>query len=172
MKLHRGWLLLILLLAQAICQEPVKPKLTPRIITATRQVTQFSGAERDMLQAVQKKDKAALEAMIADDCQIAFPKSDPLDCRDWVDSLLAKDFILKSFAIRNVSVADLGDAVLVNFDRVQQATNAGKDLSGQFFVVDLWRKSGDSWKLANRYVSKAESAAAHAAASPTPTGKE
>jgi len=125
-----------------------------------------------MLQAVQKKDRATLESMLGDDCQITFPKSDPLDCHDWLDSVLAPDFTLKSFAISNMSVTDMGDSALVNFDRVQQATHAGKELNGEFFALDLWRKSGDSWKLANRYVSKTESAATNPATSPTPTGKE
>ena len=30
-------------------------------------------------------------------------------------------------------------------------------MSGEFFVVDLWKKDGDAWKLANRYVSKVSS---------------
>jgi len=53
-----------------------------------------------------------------------------------------------------MSVADLGDAAVVKFDRIQQATFKGKDVSGEFFVVDVWRKDGDSWKIANRYVAK------------------
>ena len=52
-------------------QEPVKPSLTPTIITATRQVAMFTGLEKRMLLAVQKKDKAALEAMSTDEFEIA-----------------------------------------------------------------------------------------------------
>jgi ketosteroid isomerase-like protein len=172
MNLRCGCFLSMIMALAGIAQEPVKPKLTPRIITATRQVSQFSGLERQMLLAVEKKDKAALDNMLSDDCQIATPKADPLDCADWVDSVLASDFSLKSFSIRNMSVTDLGDTALVNFDRVQQAAHAGKNLSGEFFVLDLWRKSGYSWKLANRYVSRVESAAAAPSGSPKPTGKE
>jgi hypothetical protein len=109
---------------------------------------------------------------VADECQIAFPKADPLDCGDWIDSVMAKDFELKSFSIRNMSVTDLGDAALVNYERVQQATHGAKDLSGEYFVLDVWRKNGDSWKLTNRYVSRDQSALANASASPTPSGKQ
>jgi ketosteroid isomerase-like protein len=173
MKLRCSCLLPILFLTIAtLAQEPVQPKLTPRITTATRQVSLFSGVEKQMLQAVQKKDKATLEAMLADDCQITFPKSDTLDCGDWMDSVLAPDFTLKSFSVRNMSVTDLGDSALVNFDRVQQATHGAKDLSGEFFVLDLWKKSGNSWKLVNRYVSRSVNAASNPATSPTPTGKQ
>jgi ketosteroid isomerase-like protein len=171
MKLWCTCVLLLASVLNCVSQEPVKPKLTPRIITGTRQVTLFSGLEKQLLQAVQKKDKSGLEKIVSDECQVAFPKADPLDCGDWIDTVMAKDFELKSFSVRNMSVTDLGDFALVNYDRVQQATHGGKDLSGEFFVLDVWRKNGDNWKLTNRYVSR-ESAAATTVASPTPSGKE
>jgi hypothetical protein len=70
-----------------------------------------------------------------------------------------------------MSVADLGDAAVVKYERVQQATYLGKDQSGEFFVVDLWKKGGDTWKLANRYVAKVGAVPAGPVA-PRPTGKE
>jgi hypothetical protein len=36
----------------------------------------------------------------------------------------------------------------------------------------LWKKSGDSWKLANRYVAKVAAIAATPKIEPKPTGKE
>ena len=138
-------------------QEPVKPKLNPRIVTATKQVSMFSDLEIQMLKAVQKKDKAALQAMLTDDCVIAMPNADPLPGDEWVDSVMAKDFTFKSFAMRGVFFVDLGNAAVVKFERKQDATNAGKAESGEFFVVDLWKKDGDAWKLANRFVSKTSS---------------
>jgi ketosteroid isomerase-like protein len=156
----------------AKAQEPVKPKLTPTIITATKQVTLFTGLERQMLLAVQKKDKAGLEAMVGDDFEIAMPSADPLAGEDWVDSVMAKDFVLKSFFVRQVSVADVGDFAIVKFDRLQQAAHNGQNLNGEFFVVDMWKKSGDSWKLANRYVAAVGALPATQRLHVKPPGKE
>lgn len=151
-------------------QEPVKPKLNPRIVTATKQVSMFSDLEIQMLKAVQKKDKAALQAMLTDDCVIAMPNADPLSGDEWVDSVMAKDFTLKSFAMRGVFFVDLGNAAVVKFERRQDATNAGKAESGEFFVVDAWKKDGDAWKLAGRFVSKTGS---ESSTTPIkPTGKQ
>jgi hypothetical protein len=163
---------LIAVVVLGAAQEPVKPKQTPTIITATRQVTLFAGLEKQMLLAVQKKERAGLEAMLTDEFEIAMPSADPLAGEDWVDSVMAKDFSLKSFLIRQMSVADLEDAAVVKFDRIQQATFQGKSESGEFFVVDLWKKSGDSWKLANRYVAKVGAISATPKIEPKPTGKE
>jgi hypothetical protein len=153
-------------------QEPLKPALTPRIITATKQVSIFTGMEKQLLQAIQKKDKAAAQALLSDDLYIEMPDADPLPGDDWVDSVMAKDYTLKSFVVRQVSAIDLGDAVVVNFDRLQEATSKGKPDSGEFFVVDVWKKSGDTWKLASRYVSKVSSQPSIPKAPVKPTGKQ
>ena len=58
-----------------------------------------------MLEAVQKKDKAALKAMLTDESAIHSPDSDPLPGDDWVESVMNKDFALKSFIIRQMDVS-------------------------------------------------------------------
>jgi hypothetical protein len=156
----------------APAQEPTQPTLTPHIITATKQVTLFTGLERQMLQAVQKKDKAALESMLDDDFAIEMPDADPLIAEDWIASVMAKDYSLKSFIIRQMTAVDAGNFVLVKFDRVQESSANGKSDGGEFFVVDLWKKAGDSWKLADRFVSKVSSVPLTPKTGAHPTGKQ
>ncbi len=168
----RSSLVLIAITVVAAVQEPLQPKLAPRIITATRQVTLFTELEMRLLQAAQRKDQAGLEGLLGDDFEIAMPDADPLPGDDWVDSVMAKDFVLKSFVIRQMSVADLGDSAIVKFDRLQQAALKGESRSGEFFVVDLWKKSGDSWKLANRYVAQVRTLPLEPRIRPKPTGRD
>jgi ketosteroid isomerase-like protein len=156
----------------AAAQEPVKPKRSPRSIsTATRQVATFAGLEMQLLQAVVKKDKAALTAMLTDDFALEMPDADRIAGEDWVDSVIDKDFVLQKFGVRQTSVIDLGNAAVVKYERLQQATYKGAKDSGEFFVVDLWKKDGDTWRLANRYVSKVSSVVP-AQSAPKPTGKQ
>ena len=159
-------------LVAASAQEPVKPALTPRIITATKQVSIFTRLENQLLQAVQKKDKAAAQAMLSDDLNIEMPDADPLPGEDWLDSVMAKAYTLKSFVVRQMSAIDLGNAAVVKFDRLQEATSKGKADSGEFFVVDVWKKDGENWKLASRYVSKVSSQPSIPKAPVKPTGKQ
>ena len=163
--------ILILSVLLAVSQEPVKPQLSPRIKTATRQVALFNNLETQMLLAVQKKDQASLAAMLTDDFAVEMPSADRMAGEDWVKSVMAKDFTLEKFGVHQMSVIDLGNAVVVKYERLQQATQQGAGENGQFFVIDLWKKDGDKWKLANRYVSKMSSSVP-AEASPKPTGKQ
>jgi hypothetical protein len=153
-------------------QEPVKPKLSPRIITATRQVTIFTDLEKQLLDAVQKKDKAAVQAMLSDDFAIYMPDADPLASEDWLDSVMSKDFVLKRFVIRQMDVADLGTAAVVSYDRVQESSFAGRNDGGEFYVVDLWKKDGDNWKLSARHVAKIGATAVMPKGPVKPTGKQ
>lgn len=153
-------------------QEPVKPPLNPRIITATRQVTIFNDMENQLLRAVQSKDQGGLSKLLSDDCIIEMPDADPLPCDDWMKTVLSKDYALKTFVVRQLSVADGPDSTVVKFDRVQQSSFKGKQDGGEFFVVDIWQKSGDSWKLANRYVAKVNSVPWKPKADVHPTGKQ
>jgi ketosteroid isomerase-like protein len=156
----------------AAAQEPVKPKLNPRVVTATRSVTLFSGLELQLLKAVQKKDQPAVQALLTEDFTVEMPNADPLPGEDWVDSVMAKEFTLKSYAMREVSVVETGDAAVVKFERRQDAVYKGSPAGGEYFVVDVWKKTGESWKLANRFVSKTSSVATAAKTSVHPTGKQ
>jgi hypothetical protein len=153
-------------------QEPLKPSLSPRIITATRQVVVFTDLEKQMLRAIQSKDQSGLSKLVSDDCIIEMPDTDPLPCNDWMKSVLAKDYVLKTFVVRQLSVVDGSDSSVVKFDRVQQASFKGKPDGGEFFVVDVWKKDGDAWKLANRYVSKVSSVPFMPKTDVKPTGKQ
>lgn len=156
----------------SMAQEPVKPRLSPRIITATKQVTVFTALEKQMLEAVQKKDKAALQAVLTDDFAIHMPDADPLPAEDWLDSVMSKDFNLKRFIVRRMNVADLETAAVVSYDRLQESTFRGQNDGGEFYVVDLWRKDGDNWKLADRHVVKVSSTAVIPKGPVKPTGKQ
>lgn len=156
----------------SVTQEPVKPALTPRIITATKQVSIFTRLENQLLQAVQKKDKAAAQAMLGEDLYIEMPDADSLPGDDWLDSVMAKDYTLKSFVVRQMSAIDLDNAVVVKFDRLQEASSKGHADSGEFFVVDVWKKNGENWKLASRYVAKVSSDASILKKPVKPTGKQ
>jgi Domain of unknown function (DUF4440) len=156
----------------APAQEPVKPPLSKRIITATRQVTIFTDLENQMLRAIKAKDQAALSKMVEEDCMIEMPDSDPLPAEEWMTSVLSKDYALKSFMVRQVSAIDLNDSVLVKYDRVQEAAFKGAADNGEFYVIDLWKKSGETWKLANRYVAKVNSVPWKPKTDAHPTGKQ
>jgi hypothetical protein len=45
------------------------------------------------------------------------------------------------------------DLAVVSLLLIQKATFAGRDRSGDFYIVDIWKKSADHWQLIGRYSS-------------------
>ncbi|HMI56349.1 MAG TPA: hypothetical protein VK494_09190, partial [Gemmatimonadaceae bacterium] len=47
------------------------------------------------------------------------------------------------------------DLAVVSFVLSQKASFAGRDRSGDFYVVDVWKKGGGRWRMIARYSSPA-----------------
>jgi hypothetical protein len=78
-------------------------------------------------------------------------KSEKLvDLLDFRVAAATTTYQIRSYRISRLSVRQMGTAAIVNFFYEQHASYAGKDLSGDFFLVDLWQKAGNAWKLVAR----------------------
>lgn len=65
-------------------------------------------------------------------------------------------YLCESFRYESMSVRLFGDvAVVVSLYR-QKASVKSIDRSGLFFLTDIWRKSGQGWRVAARYSSSPE----------------
>jgi len=131
---------------------PVRPQ--KRIITKTRLVALFSDLENQLFQAVQSKDRAGLDSILAEDFQLWTPNppGDPVPREDWKNQSLAEN--LKEFQIRQMAARSVEENVtVVSFVLTKAEEGVGKPPARDYFVVDLWQKSEDKWKLSDRYAS-------------------
>jgi len=123
----------------------------------------FTKLEREWTQAVQKKDKTALDAILAPEFTLR-TSEDPenLTSRaDWIQKVLTSEDLRSSSQRAIVIRAFLGVAV-VSFVRSEQVTINGKDRSGDYFIVDLWKANHDKWQVAARYMAPAGNNASEA----------
>ena len=118
----------------------------------------FTKLERDWSQAIQKKDKAALEATLAPEFiyRSSEDPENPLLRADWMQQALMSSNI-RAFSQRAIAIrAFLGVAVL-SFVQREQSTVDGKDRSDDYFIVDLWEGHQGKWQVAARYRAPAGS---------------
>jgi ketosteroid isomerase-like protein len=145
------------------------------IVTRTRTVAVFDDLERKLMTAVQKKDKAALSDLTSEDFELrrssAPAEPDPRDA--WIANELPT-YELVDFRVSQMAVHLYGeDTAVVSMNYWQSATVNGKDRSGDFFVVDVWTKHENGWKLSVRYVSSSPTKSASARTEDKkPTGKQ
>jgi len=140
--------------AQTGGQEPAEARAS---VTPTRTATLFGGLERDVAEALKRRDTAALDNLLLDDFDLlasSHPEQ-PVGRDDWQDAVLGTP--LQSFRISGVSVHMAGEnAAVVSLVYEQQAKAPAP--SGRFTFVDLWLRAEGRWRLQARYASPSSDA--------------
>lgn len=124
--------------------------------TVTRLVNIFSGLECDLDQRIRKGDGAAIDALLADDFEMrvgAMP-GNPIPRAQWLSQYRFDNRSTAACDIRQMAVHDYDVVAVVSFLLKQ---HKAEKASGDIYMVDVWKKSGDGWKLAVRYASPAGS---------------
>jgi len=142
--LTRIAMIIVMSAAAAAAQAP------GRIQTATRLVTMFSHLENQLWDSLVRDDKASAERLLADDFAQWSPEPPgaPTPREEW---LKPDRRDMRNFRVRQMSAKDLGDNVVVNYVLTS-------DLPRAFFIVDVWKKAGAGWQLAQRYLSAVDAA--------------
>jgi ketosteroid isomerase-like protein len=133
----------------ASAEPPPSPQRVP---TVTRLVQLFSGLENDWMEAVRRRDEAAVARVLGDSFEMrsALAPSDPVPAGDWVRNAV-HEFHLRSFRISEMAVRELGTVAVVSFRLAQEGDLGGKAESAEFFVADVWVRQDGAWKVAARY---------------------
>jgi len=118
----------------------------------TLETAQFSMLEKRLGDAIVAHDRSALESLLAPDFELRTARgSGALALRDkWLDAATST-YKVRSYDVRGLAVRTFAQTAIVSFLYSQKASFSGKDLSGDFFIVDVWQKTGNDWKIAARY---------------------
>ena len=113
----------------------------------------FTKLERGWTEAAQKKDKDALEAVLAPEfiLQTSDNPENPIPRADWIEHTLASDGI-GSFSQRTMAIRAFIGVAVVSFVQSQTENVNGKGRTANYFIVDLWEVNQDKWQLAARYI--------------------
>src|SRR5262245_12702242 len=116
----------------------------------------FQQLETRWADAIQRQDQKQLdEIFLAPDYALRI-SDDParkIARADWLATMPTSTS--RSFSIRDLQVRSFGEVAVVSHVLAQQADVNGVDRSGDFFVVDVWSRMGNDWKVSARYSSPA-----------------
>ena len=112
----------------------------------------FMRLEKRLMDAVVAQDRPTLDSLLAHDFELRTSRSGgELTLRnDWLRAITIKHKV-HSYRIEGLTLRQIDGASIVNLFCEQQAMFAEKNLSGRFFVVDVWEKTKGGWKLLARY---------------------
>jgi hypothetical protein len=127
-----------------------------RIPTLTRLVKLFLELEGALTTSLHEGNAASVDKTLADDFEmrVASMPGNPTPRAEWIKLALGKP--APAFRIEQMAVHDFGDVCVVSF---LQAGVAGdrREPARDIAIVDVWKRAGDSWKLAVRYAGPAGS---------------
>jgi hypothetical protein len=92
--------------------------------------------------------------MLTDDFELRIGSAPgiPVPRADWVRAAIAKPDPPSQPA--QIAVHEFGEIAIASFLQARPQA-AQKKADGDTFIVDVWKRSGESWKLATRYAAPA-----------------
>jgi hypothetical protein len=125
---------------------------TTRVPTVTRLVKLFSELEAGLVASAHSTDAGVLDRMLdpSFEMRVDSAPGTPIPRDAWMRQLRASTG--QPPRIEQMAVHDFGDVAVVSF----RETASDAALHPRF-VVDCWKRDGDAWKLAVRYLSAAPS---------------
>ena len=116
----------------------------------------FAKLERGWVEAVQKKDGAAMDAILAPEFMFWTSENpeNPMPRADFVQNMLT-GYDIRSFRHRTMAIRAFLGVAVVSFVESEHEIVEGKNHGGDRFIIDLWEVNHEKWQLAARYVSVA-----------------
>jgi hypothetical protein len=151
----------LIVLASVVLQDQIKNSpagLPPRADTDSELTEELRLLEQQLGEAAMHMDTKALERLVGAEytLRIGDAPEESIPRAPWMDSLRPENphpYKVESFHEQYHATRRLTDNLaVVSLLLTQKATNsAGRDRSGDFYLVDVWKKTGDNWQIIARY---------------------
>ena len=148
---------LVIAAGTALAQAPTG-RPTRVVPTVTRTIQIFSTLENEWLDAVQRRDQAALKKIVAPNFELrsAAAPGTPIPREESIsDSLKAAPF---HSSIEQMAAHEYGELVMVSFLWKLEVPQNGA-LPQKVFVVDTWKRTDGDWQVLTRYAAPVADAA-------------
>lgn len=110
--------------------------------------TELMGREREWMDAVARKDLAALDRIVGEDYVYTASGQGRWSRQRWMDAVAIYD--LERFAFLEVDVRAYGDVAVVLSRYEQEAAIAGNPRGGEFLLTDVWVRRDGAWRVVAR----------------------
>lgn len=110
-----------------------------------------AAAEQAFIGAMTKRDKQALEKLLADDLLYVHSSSKVESKGDVLQVVTSGSTLYESFEFRDTTVRQYGDVVITTHKAVIKTKQTGV---ANLCVTHMWAKHKGSWQLASRHASR------------------
>jgi ketosteroid isomerase-like protein len=134
--------------------EPVAPRLSAGEVDEALS-KEFAAREQEWMSALRNRDYKKTESFLAPEYVLIVSDiaTRPISREQWIRNL--PQYNLHEFTQRDIVARRVGDTVVVSLLHTQKATVGSQgrrmDRSGEFWIIDVWRRVDGQWKVASRY---------------------
>ncbi len=104
--------------------------------------------EQEWMDAVRRKDIAALEQIVGPDYAYTASGQGRWSRQRWMETVAIYD--IHHFEFSEIDVRLYGDVAVVLSSYRQEASVAGERRSGDFLITDVWHQQEDRWQVVAR----------------------
>jgi uncharacterized protein (TIGR02246 family) len=112
--------------------------------------------EREWMEAMQKKDTAALERIMADDYTLVDADGKTLTKAASIAEIKAGEYKIESFTLDPVKVRVFGDVAVATAGDTEKSMQRGKDISGRYVWMDVYVKRNGRWQAVAGQVARVQ----------------
>jgi ketosteroid isomerase-like protein len=103
--------------------------------------------------AIVRKDRAAIEASMADDFRQIDRAGNIETKRSFVDGVLSPDLQIDPYVVEDFEVRVYGDAALLSGRTRMTGKYQGKPFTSHYRYIDVYVRRGDEWKIVSVQIS-------------------
>jgi ketosteroid isomerase-like protein len=131
--------------------KPQEPIATATAATAPAPAEDVEGTitqlEKDWVAAIQKKDTATLDRILAPDFVGTSPTAHTFMKDDAIGDIKDSRYVVDKMNLDEVSVNVYGDTAVSFTSQEEKSKYEGKDTSGHYHFTDTWVKKDGKWQV-------------------------
>lgn len=104
--------------------------------------------------AIVRKDRAAIEANMADDFRQIDGQGNIETKKSFVDDLVSQDLLIDPYTVEDFEVRFYGDVALLSGRTRMTGKYKGRPFASHYRYIDIYVRSGSAWKIVSVQVSK------------------
>jgi len=108
--------------------------------------------------AIVRKDRAAIEANMAEDFRVIDGDGDVSAKKAFVDGLTAPDLQIDPYTVEEFDVRVLGDVALLSGRTHMTGHEGGKAFTSNYRYIDIYVKRAGVWKIVNVQITRLRAA--------------
>jgi ketosteroid isomerase-like protein len=121
----------------------------------------ISQLEKNWVAAIEKKDTATLDRLLASDFVGTSPTAHTYTKTDAIDDIKDSKYVVEKMDLDEVSVNVYGTTAVSFTSQEEKSTYGGKNTSGHYHFTDVWVKKDGQWQVVATHGTRYDTAAAN-----------